>query len=76
MTLLISILAAFCTVASLLHIASILVATWRIRRSDAAPVRPHYADAVTIIRPVCGLENFSKETVTGKIQDMLQTLGL
>jgi ceramide glucosyltransferase len=62
MTLLISLAGAFCAVAGLLHVASTLIAIWRIRRSDRTPTLPH-ADAVTILRPVCGLENFSAETL-------------
>jgi ceramide glucosyltransferase len=69
MTLLISLAGAFCTVASLLHIASVLVAIRRIRRSDKSPAGPPYADEVTILRPVCGFENFSMETL-GSVFDL------
>jgi ceramide glucosyltransferase len=54
--------ASFCGVTASLHIVSILVAIMRCRpRTFLAP--PHDAPAVTIVRPVCGLDNFIEETL-------------
>jgi ceramide glucosyltransferase len=54
--------ASFCGVTASLHIVSILVAIMRCRpRAFLAP--PHDAPAVTIVRPVCGIDNFAEETL-------------
>lgn len=55
--------AIFLTVSILLHLVSILMAAGRFYKPTAeAPVAPFSAD-VTIIRPVCGVENFIEETL-------------
>jgi ceramide glucosyltransferase len=54
--------ASFCGVTASLHIVSIIVAVMRCRaRAFLAP--PHDAPPVTIVRPVCGLDNFIEETL-------------
>ena len=56
-------LAGFCLVAIALHLLSISLATRRVRlRAQAVPV-PADAPLVTLIRPVCGIEAFSRETL-------------
>ncbi len=53
----------FCIVASLLHITSVFVVIARIHNDDlSAHVLPN-DEGVTIIRPVCGIENFVEETL-------------
>ena len=60
--------AAFLAVSTLLHLLSILVATMRCARSrDAVPTGPIAAN-VTIIRPLCGVENFIDETLRSTFQ--------
>ena len=57
-------LAVFCLTALALHLLSISLAVGRVRlRRRALPV-PSGAPPVTIIRPVCGIESFSKETLS------------
>jgi ceramide glucosyltransferase len=54
--------ASFCGITALLHIASIVVAIVRCR-PRAFVVPPREAPPVTIVRPVCGLDNFVEETL-------------
>jgi ceramide glucosyltransferase len=57
-------LAGFCIFALALHFLSIALAARRVRmRRRAMPV-PGEAPPVTIIRPVCGIESFSRETLS------------
>jgi ceramide glucosyltransferase len=56
-------LAVFCFFALALHLLSIVLAVRRVRmRRRAMPV-PADAPPVTVIRPVCGVEAFSRETL-------------
>src|SRR5258708_39462042 len=64
--------ALFCGMTILLHIFSIMVAAWRWRpRSTASPSTaspstanpPGTLPPVTIVRPLCGLDNFLEETL-------------
>ncbi len=52
--------AAFCAIASAAHLASIFAVIARLRshRDDGTA-----AEAVSILRPVCGLDNFVEETL-------------
>jgi ceramide glucosyltransferase len=63
MTLAICAAATFCGVAISLHIASILAAAVRCRTRGAHEPPPPGAPPVTLIRPVCGLDNFVEETL-------------
>src|SRR5260370_41670858 len=69
--------ASFCGTAFVLHVVSNIIAAWRCRPRPAAP--PPYpppqagegrvgaasvaVPAVSIVRPVCGLDNFLEETL-------------
>jgi ceramide glucosyltransferase len=54
--------AIFCGITVSLHVVSIIVAIIRCRpRAVAAPSRE--APPVTVVRPVCGLDNFIEETL-------------
>jgi ceramide glucosyltransferase len=56
-------LAGFCLLAVALHMLSIALAATRVR-SRRRPLRaPQDAPRVTLIRPVCGIEAFSRETL-------------
>ncbi len=55
--------ALFCGIATLLHMASILVAVARCRPPAPAQSAPRYAAGVSIVRPVCGIENYLEETL-------------
>lgn len=52
---------AFCAIATLLHIASIAVVIVRVRRPASAAADRR--DGVSIVRPVCGIENFGEATL-------------
>jgi ceramide glucosyltransferase len=51
----------FCVVALIVHVASIAVVLGRVRRVSSGT--PYPDAAVSIIRPVCGVENFSEATL-------------
>jgi ceramide glucosyltransferase len=53
--------ASFCGITASLHIVSIVVAIVRCRPRGCAPLRE--TPPVTIVRPVCGLDNFVEETL-------------
>ena len=54
---------ALCAGLAAVHLASILVAIARVRTSAGARFLADGRAGVSIIRPVCGLENFSEETL-------------
>jgi len=54
---------AFCAIAAALHLASIAAVVRRMRRSEADKPREETLEGVSIVRPVCGLENFTEETL-------------
>jgi ceramide glucosyltransferase len=56
-------LAGFCLLAVALHLASIALAARRVRRRRRQRPVPANAPPVTIVRPVCGIEAFSRETL-------------
>ncbi len=58
-----SIATTFAAVCGGFHLASIALAYPRCRRSGATRVRPDLRPPVTIVRPICGLEPFSRETL-------------
>jgi ceramide glucosyltransferase len=54
---------AFCITAAVLHLASIAAVVKRTRRSHAHPDECGILHGISILRPVCGLENFAEETL-------------
>jgi ceramide glucosyltransferase len=54
---------AICATLALVHLASILVAIARVRSSPDSRSLADHCDGVSIIRPVCGIENFTEETL-------------
>jgi ceramide glucosyltransferase len=67
MTPLIFLAVGFLLFAAFLHFASIAVAAARMRKPKTslpiAPQSPAQFEPVTILRPVCGIENFALETL-------------
>jgi ceramide glucosyltransferase len=63
MSTLIWLLLLFCGGATLLHFASILIAAARCRPAPRAGAVRADVPAVTIIRPVCGIDNHVEETL-------------
>jgi ceramide glucosyltransferase len=55
---------AFGVMAAVLHVASIATVMYRIRRSGMEPTEAEPAESISIVRPVCGLENVSEETLS------------
>jgi ceramide glucosyltransferase len=62
MTTLIWVAAGFCAFATVLHLASIAVAVFRCKPVPDLPAADD-APAVSLIRPVCGLDNYAEETL-------------
>ncbi|EJW11203.1 Ceramide glucosyltransferase [Rhodovulum sp. PH10] len=63
MSIFIAIAAAICGLATLVHVFSVITAATRCRApANPVPARPD-APPVSIVRPVCGLENFIEETL-------------
>src|SRR5260370_19313748 len=60
--------AGFCAVLTSIHLASIAIAWFRCRRRDAPCPMPGAAPAVTVLRPVCGTEEFIGETLGSSFQ--------
>jgi ceramide glucosyltransferase len=46
-----------------LQLTSVLASTWRCRARPRTLAAPHPAPAVSIVRPLCGVEAFSEETL-------------
>jgi ceramide glucosyltransferase len=67
MTTLMFLAVGFCLFATVLHASSIAVATARMRKprnaQQSLPRPPEHFEPVTILRPVCGIENFALETL-------------
>jgi ceramide glucosyltransferase len=54
---------AFCIVTTAIHVASTLVAIIRCKSPAARRCPPVHAPAVSLVRPVCGIENCVEETL-------------
>src|SRR5579862_932468 len=54
--------AAFCGIMFFLHLLSITIAAWRCRPRPLAEY-PEELPPISIVRPVCGLDNFLEETL-------------
>jgi ceramide glucosyltransferase len=56
--------AVFCAVVSFIHIASIAIAIVRFRKPMREPSGgPQQQPAVSIVRPLCGIDNYAEETL-------------
>jgi ceramide glucosyltransferase len=53
----------FCAIASAVHFASIVTVIARLRKDDRPVSLPNETDGVSILRPVCGIENFIEDTL-------------
>jgi ceramide glucosyltransferase len=53
----------FCAAATLVHLATITMAGIRCRRRSARPISLERMPPVSVLRPVCGAENFLDETL-------------
>ena len=63
MTSLDALLLTFCLIATGLHVISAGLAMWRCRAPRETLPPPGGAPAVTILRPVCGIDNFDEATL-------------
>jgi ceramide glucosyltransferase len=53
----------FCLVTTAIHLASTLVAIFRCKSPSIHLHPPAHAPAVSLVRPVCGIENYVEETL-------------
>jgi len=60
--------AGFCALATSIHLASVTIAAFRCRRRNGPYAVSSRAPPVTLIRPVCGIETFVKETLGTSFQ--------
>ena len=63
-TLAVDAAAAFCLVTTLVHVFSVVIAGIRCRKPRRLLAPAARAPAVTIIRPVCRVDNFERDTLT------------
>ena len=56
--------AIFCIIATVVHIASIVIAILRLRRNSlgATPSRQNFPP-VSLVRPLCGIDNYAADTL-------------
>jgi ceramide glucosyltransferase len=54
---------AFCIVTTAIHLASTLIAIIRCKSPTHRQRAPAHAPAVSLVRPVCGIENYVEETL-------------
>jgi ceramide glucosyltransferase len=54
---------AFCIVTTAIHVASALIAIIRCKSPTILQHPPAHAPAVSLVRPVCGIENYVEETL-------------
>src|ERR1700681_641627 len=54
---------AFCVVTTAVHVASALIAVIRCKSPAIRLRAPAHAPAVSLVRPVCGIENYVEETL-------------
>ena len=62
MTLVFLLALTICAILSFTHIVTVVVAIMRCRAQAPSPLRS-YASSVTLIRPVCGVDNYCAETL-------------
>jgi ceramide glucosyltransferase len=63
MTIAVWLLIGFCLATLLLHVASIILIWRRIRRASTVPAPGRHDETVTVIRPVCGLDDLERVTL-------------
>ena len=56
-------LATFCIIATVVHIASIVIAIFRLRRNSLGDVPRQELPPVSLVRPLCGLDNYAADTL-------------
>jgi ceramide glucosyltransferase len=59
---------AFCVVTTAIHLASTLIAVIRCKSPAIRQRAPARAPAVSLVRPVCGMENYVEETLASAFE--------
>jgi len=60
--------AGFCAATTAAHLATIVIAAFRCRRRTAQAFFTGTVPAVSVLRPVCGIENYLTETLASSFQ--------
>jgi ceramide glucosyltransferase len=60
--------AGFCAMTSAVDLATVAIAAFRCRRRAAQPVFTGTIPALTVLRPVCGVENYLSETLASSFR--------
>jgi len=55
--------AAFCITTTVIHLASIVIAGVRLRRAPAEPLSDPELPPISLVRPLCGIDNYAAETL-------------
>jgi ceramide glucosyltransferase len=63
MTILIWAAESFCIITTAIHVATTFIAIIRCKSSAATQPAPKHAPEVSLVRPVCGIENYVEETL-------------
>jgi ceramide glucosyltransferase len=56
-------LATFCIIATVVHLASIVIAIFRLRRNSLDDAPRQELPPVSLVRPLCGLDNYAADTL-------------
>ena len=59
---------SFGALATMLHLATIAVAAVRCRCRPAPAPLPNHTPAVSLLRPVCGLDGYARETLASSFR--------
>jgi ceramide glucosyltransferase len=60
--------AGFCAMTSAVHLVTVAIAAFRCRRRTAQPALIGTIPALSVLRPVCGVENYLTETLASSFQ--------
>ena len=60
--------AGFCAATTAAHLVTIVIAAFRCRRRTAQAFFTGTVPAVSVLRPVCGVENYLTETLASSFQ--------
>ncbi|MGE3146034.1 MAG: ceramide glucosyltransferase [Pseudorhodoplanes sp.] len=59
----VALVSALLVLATAIHLGGLGIAAWRCRPRPPMPSPTRHAPGVTVVRPVCGMENFIEETL-------------
>jgi ceramide glucosyltransferase len=60
--------ASFCIFATAIHVGSVVITCFRLRRQTPAESRYQELPGVSLVRPLCGVDNFAADTLRSTFQ--------